>query len=298
MVELYEFNSNKQDTRIYGETQIVELLIQTFQKEQAMHVRKGIYARTQKLMAYNSNRIEGSTLTSEQTASLFDTGSILGIEGEVYRAKDIEEMNGHFAMFNYMLYTLEEPLSEEIIKKLHFHLKAGVFEDMANGYPVGEYKNRYNIVSDIETARPEEVAGKIQALLSAYHGSGEDSLYGKLVFHAEFEKIHPFQDGNGRVGRIILFRECLRARIIPAIVRDESKMEYYHALHEAQVNSNYEPLFKYGEKQRDKYRDVILPYLKYDLNAQEKQDTISEPREYNRETDQHPITPRERGPRL
>lgn len=298
MVEMYHFNNNKQDTRIHGETQMVELLIRTFRKEQAIHDRKGVYARTQKLMAYNSNRIEGSTLTSEQTASLFDTGSILGIDGEVYRAKDIEEMNGHFAMFNYMLYTLEEPLSEEIIKKLHFHLKTGVFEDMANGYPVGEYKNRYNIVSDIETARPEEVAGKMQALLSAYHDSGEDGLYGKIVFHAEFEKIHPFQDGNGRVGRMILFRECLKARLIPVIVRDESKMEYYHALHEAQVNHNYELLYEYGQQQREKYRDVILPYLEYDLNAPEKQGTVPAPWENDRETDPRPITPKERGPRL
>ena len=126
--------------------------------------RKGIYAVTQKIMAYNSNKIEGSTLTSEQTASLFDTGTIVSNGIEVYRAKDIEEMQGHFKMFNQMLKYIDEPLSIDLIKSYHYYLKSGVFEDMANGYPIGEFKNRANRVSDIETARPLEVTSQIEKL--------------------------------------------------------------------------------------------------------------------------------------
>lgn len=263
----------------YSENQMVDILIDSFLKEYKLNNRKGVYAKTQKMMAYNSNRIEGSTLTSEQTASLFDTGTLMGINGEIYRAKDIEEMNGHFAMFNYMLNTLDESLSEEMIKKFHYHLKAGVFEDMANGYPIGEYKNRLNIVSDIETARPDEVSEKMNQLLRWYHSEEGKGLNGKIEFHARFEKIHPFQDGNGRVGRMILFRECLRSRIVPLIIRDESKLEYYHVLHEAQTNENYEPLYQFGMAQQAIYKKEIMPYLEYDLrHLHKKEQKINGPK--------------------
>ena len=249
----------------YTEKQIVNVLIETFLKEHKLNDRKGVYAKTQKMMAYNSNKIEGSTLTSEQTASLFDTGTLFGVNGEIYKAKDIEEMNGHFAMFNYAIHTLDEPLSEEIIKQMHYNLKAGVFEDKANGYPIGEYKNRYNIVSDIETVKPGDVSQKIIELLEWYHLDNRHDIYKQMEFHAKFEKIHPFQDGNGRVGRMILFRECLRDKIVPVIIRDETKMEYYHVLHEAQVHGDYNPLYEYGKKQQTFYKKEILPFLEYEL---------------------------------
>ena len=241
------------------EMQPVHELKYLFLEEKRINDRKGVYARTQKMMAYNSNKIEGSTLTSEQTALLFDTGTLRGTDGEIYRAKDIEEMSGHFAMFHYMLDTLEQPLSEQIIKDFHKYLKAGVFEDFANGYPVGEYKNRYNIVSDIETVVPGDVHGKMKELLDGYQGYG--NLEGILMFHAKFEKIHPFQDGNGRVGRMILFRECLANDMIPVIVKDEYKADYYHVLHEAQVYERYEELFAFGIRCQELYKKEISPFL-------------------------------------
>ena len=134
----------------------VENLIHRFEVEQRKNDRGGIYALTQRMMAYNSNKIEGSTLTEKQTASLFDTGT-LASEDAVIRAKDVEEATGHFLMFNEMLKTYSLPLSHELIKRYHYKLKSGVFEDLANGYPVGAYKNRRNMVSDIVTALPEEV---------------------------------------------------------------------------------------------------------------------------------------------
>lgn len=249
----------------YSEKQIVDVLIESFLREHKLNDRKGVYAKTQKMMAYNSNKIEGSTLTSEQTASLFDTGTLLGADGEIYRAKDIEEMNGHFAMFNYAIHTLDEPLSENIIKQLHYNLKTGVFEDKANGYPIGEYKNRYNIVSDIETAKPGDVSGRVAELLEWYHGDDRTGIYKQMEFHAKFEKIHPFQDGNGRVGRMILFRECLRDKIVPVIIKDETKLEYYHVLHEAHDNGDYNPLYKYGKLQQNYYKEEIFPFLEFDL---------------------------------
>lgn len=249
----------------YSEKQIVNVLIEAFLKEHKLNDRKGVYAKTQKMMAYNSNKIEGSTLTSEQTASLFDTGTLFGVNGEIYKAKDIEEMNGHFAMFNYAIHTLDEPLSEEIIKGMHYNLKAGVFEDKANGYPIGECKNRYNIVSDIETAKPGDVSRNVAELLEWYHSDNRTDLEKQMEFHSKFEKIHPFQDGNGRVGRMILFRECLRNKIVPVIIKDETKLEYYHVLHEAQVNGDYNPLYGYGKQQQSRYKEEILPFLECDL---------------------------------
>lgn len=233
--------------------------------------RKGVYAKVQKMMAYNSNKIEGSTLTSEQTASLFDTGTIYACENTVYRSKDIEEMTGHFKMFNHMLKTIELPLSETLIKEFHFHLKTGVFEDMANGYPVGEYKNRANVVSDIETSTPSMVSEKMDALISSYNQLKQYEVSDLMKFHAEFEHIHPFQDGNGRVGRMILFRECLKHDIVPIIIKDETKVEYYHVLHDAQVNKNYDPINAYAKKQQMICREELAPFIVEELESEQKQ---------------------------
>lgn len=206
-------------------------LINRFMIERKRFDRSGIYAYTQRTMAYNSNKIEGSTLTPEQTASLFDYGT-LPENDDFYRAKDVEEMNGHFLMFNQMLDALEQELSEEIIKKLHYELKAGVFEDRANGYAIGEYKERPNMVGIYHTAKPGEVAGEIRKLLEWYHGQ-EVSVETLAEFHARYEVIHPFQDGNGRTGRMILFRESLKSdKVNPIIILDEECKQYIAGLQE------------------------------------------------------------------
>lgn len=153
--------------------------------------RSGIYGITQREFAYNSNRIEGSRLSREQTASLFNTGTIMS-DGEIYRAKDIEETNGHFLMFNLALKTFNEVLSEPLIKQFHAALKQGVFEDRANGYPIGEYKNRQNVVWDIETVKPNQVHEKMCELLGIYLNS-EKSLIDITKLHAEYEKYTLFR---------------------------------------------------------------------------------------------------------
>ena len=206
----------------------MKFILERYQIERKKFDRSGVYAYTQRILAYNSNKIEGSTLTEEQTASLFDSG-ILPKTDDFYRAKDVEEMNGHFLMFNKMLDTLEEPLTQELIKAFHYELKSGVFEDRANGYAIGDYKKRPNMIGMYATVKPDAVAGEMEKLLAWYHTQKVD-LSVLAEFHGRYESIHPFQDGNGRTGRLILFRECLRNGIIPFVIEDANRHEYVEAL--------------------------------------------------------------------
>ena len=239
---------------------LVELLLKRFEIESEKNDRSGIYAYTQRKLAYNSNKIEGSTLTEKQTASIFETGTITA-DGTIFRTKDIEEMTGHFTMFNHMLKTYDKKLSQELNKEFHYYLKAGVFEDMANGYPVGEYKNRMNIVSDIETSLPGCVEEDMQNLLEQYHDKENHTIEDIAVLHAKFEKIHPFQDGNGRVGRIIVFRECLKNRIVPVIIEDTRKAEYYECLNLAQQQDKYEKLFSFFREEQNEYKKLMEGFI-------------------------------------
>lgn len=230
--------------------------------------RTGLYAVTQKIMAYNSNRIEGSTLTSEQTASLFDTGAIVSNGIEVYKAKDIEEMTGHFRMFNQMLKFIDEPLSAELIKSYHYQLKSGVFENIANEYPIGEFKNRMNQVSDIQTVKPSDVSEEIDKLLKIFNDSPK-KIEDIASFHAEYERIHPFQDGNGRTGRMIIIKQCLNSKLIPVIIKDDDKMFYYKALHSAQADKKIEPLVSFFQKSQQEYLQNIKDYIEdYVINKE------------------------------
>ena len=185
-----------------------DALIWVLQLEHEIKDRSGIYGYTQRSLAYNSNRIEGSTLTEEQTAALFEEGYLPATE-EYYKSKDIEEMNGHFLMFNKMISCIGEKLSEDMIKNFHYELKAGVFEDRLNGYAIGDYKKRANTVGGLIVSKPEEVESKMKALLTWYNAYKDVTLTVLAELHARYELIHPFQDGNGRTGRMILFKECL-----------------------------------------------------------------------------------------
>ena len=240
--------------------QMVDLLKRRFHIEAGKQDRGGVYALTQRKMAYNSNRIEGSTLTEKQTASIFETGTIRA-DGSIFRTKDVEEMTGHFTMFNYMLETCEELLSQTLIKAYHYRLKAGVFEDIANGYPIGEYKNRRNMVSDIMTSAPENVEEDMKALLDSYNEKESHNLKDLAKFHAKFEKIHPFQDGNGRTGRLILFKECLRSNVMPFIIGDDRKADYYECLNNAQRNEVYEPLIQFFEQEQERYTEMVKDFI-------------------------------------
>lgn len=226
-------------------------LQERFKIEREKFDRSGVYAFTQRLLAYNSNKIEGSTLTEEQTASLFDHGTLPRSE-DYYRAKDVEEMNGHFLMFNRMLDTFEEPLSENLIKQFHHELKSGVFEDRANGYAIGDYKQRPNMIGMYQTVRPENVSMEMHLLMDWYHK--QDITISVLAeFHARYESIHPFQDGNGRTGRLILFRECLKKGIVPIVIEDANRNEYLEALKEYSEEKSLNKLISLFEKEQRFY---------------------------------------------
>lgn len=229
-----------------------EWLIKRFLIERKRFDRSGVYAYTQRAMAYNSNKIEGSTLTPEQTASLFDTGT-LPKSNDYYRAKDVEEMNGHFLMFNYMLDTLDDELSQDLIKRFHYELKSGVFEDRANGYAIGDYKERPNMVGMYTTARPKEVPTEMKKLLEWYH-SQEKTMQVLAEFHARYESIHPFQDGNGRTGRMILFRESLKSKTInPFIILDDNRNLYIDGLKKYREEQKTDILVSLMEKEAEIY---------------------------------------------
>ena len=231
-----------------------ELLFEFARKD-----RSGIYSVTSRDLAYNSNRIEGSTLTPDQTASLFDTGC-LPSSTDIYRAKDVEEMQGHFMMFNHMLKTLDMPLSEELIKRFHYELKSGVFEDRANGYNIGEYKSRPNIAGTMATSLPANVHSDMEALLDWYSGESK-TLLTLTVFHARYEKIHPFQDGNGRTGRLILFREALNNNIVPIIIKDRNRIRYIEGIREYSEKQTVNGLYALFAEEQSVYQKTAEFFL-------------------------------------
>jgi len=235
-------------------------LIRRFQIERKKFDRSGIYAYTQRALAYNSNKIEGSTLNEEQTAALFDTGT-LPANDDFYRAKDVEETNGHFLMFNKMIDTLNEPLSESLIKEFHYELKCGVFEDRANGYAIGDYKKRPNIIGMYETTLPKDVPSKMQELLTWYHRISAKTLEVMAEFHTRYECIHPFQDGNGRTGRLILFRECLKSDLIPVVIEDKNRNKYLAGLKEYRETQKTDTLLELFEAEQAVYAGKISYFL-------------------------------------
>lgn len=239
----------------------VPLLINCLLIENEKQLRNGVYGYTQRTMTYNSNKIEGSTLTKDQINSLFETRT-LKTDTEFVRAKDVEEATGHFIMFNTMLNTYNENISEKLIKDYHYALKSGVFEDKASGFPIGEYKNRANIVSDMKTVSPLDVPKYMQRLIENYVSKDDISMEDICIFHVQYEKIHPFQDGNGRTGRIIMYKECLKNNIFPFIIEDEYKSTYYECLRIAQTEENYKPLEEFFVKEQKRYFDYVIDLIK------------------------------------
>lgn len=236
-----------------------EFLLKRFKIEREKFDRSGVYAYTQRLFAYNSNKIEGSTLNEEQTASLFDHGILPKSDG-YYRAKDVEEMNGHFLMFNKMLDTLDVSLSQKLIKQFHYELKSGVFEDRANGYAIGDYKQRPNMIGMYQTVRPENVVREMDLLLDWYFDQ-DINISVLAEFHARYESIHPFQDGNGRTGRLILFRECLKNDILPVVIEDANRNEYLEALKKYREEKSLNKLIGLFEKEQQFYLEKCKYFM-------------------------------------
>ena len=198
----------------------------------------GIYHKTQIDLTYNSNHMEGSRLTHDQTRYIFETNTI-GIEKEVLNVDDVIETANHFRCIDVIIDHAKSSLTEKFIKELHLILKNGTSDSRKDWFAVGDYKKLPNEVGGMETALPEEVADKMKALLTEYNRKEEKTLEDILDFHVKFERIHPFQDGNGRVGRLIMFKECLKYNIVPFIIEDDLKMFYYRGLKEWNNEKGY-----------------------------------------------------------
>jgi Fic family protein len=202
-------------------------------KEEKLERRKGgLYHKTQVNLAYNSNRIEGSKLTEEQTRYIFETRTIGFKEQEAVPVDDIIETSNHFVAFDYLLDTIDEQLSNEIIKTFHRILKTSTSDASKSWFNLGEWKKLPNEVGGTETSLPQNVENDMNELGRWYNSLSETTFENIIEYHYRFEKIHPFQDGNGRVGRLIMFRECLKNNIIPFIINDAHKQFYYRGLKE------------------------------------------------------------------
>lgn len=198
----------------------------------------GIYHRTQIDLTYNSNHMEGSRLTRNQTRYIFETNTV-GVENEVLNVDDVIETVNHFRCIDLVIDHADDILSEKFIKELHLTLKNGTSDSRKDWFAVGKYKKTPNEVGGMDTALPEEVADKMKTLLKEYNVIKEKTLEEILDFHVKFERIHPFQDGNGRVGRLIMFKECLKHNIVPFIIEDNLKLFYYRGLKEWDNEKGY-----------------------------------------------------------
>ena len=204
-------------------------LLEVLREQKQMRLKGSIYHRTQIDLTYNSNHIEGSRLTHDQTRYIFETNTI-AVTDDGVKVDDIIETVNHFRCIDFIIEHAMDKISEGFIKELHFILKAGTTDSNKDWFAVGDYKRLPNEVGGIETSLPECVAADIKQLLKEYNAKKQKSFDDLLDFHHRFEQIHPFQDGNGRVGRLILFKECLANNIVPFIITDELKMFYYRGL--------------------------------------------------------------------
>lgn len=213
-------------------------LLTRLKQEKDSAISGGIYHKVQIELTYNSNHMEGSRLTHDQTRYIFETNTI-GVQNELLNVDDIVETANHFRCVDQVIELANYPLSEAFIKQLHLILKSGTSDSRKSWFAVGEYKRVPNEVGGGETTKPEDVHKEMRKLLQQYNTEKEKTLEEIIEFHYQFEKIHPFQDGNGRVGRLILFKECLRNGIVPFIIEDDIKEFYYRGLKEWKSERGY-----------------------------------------------------------
>ena len=213
-------------------------LLYRLQEEKQIKLKGGIYHQTQVKLAYNSNHMEGSKLTEDQTRYIYETNTI-GLEKEPANIDDIIETVNHFQCFDYILDCAEDALTENIINNIHQILKSNTSDSRLEWFNVGDYKQRSNMVGDSKTTPPSRVKKEMQRLLFEYQQKETVTFEDIVEFHYHFEKIHPFQDGNGRVGRLIIFKECLKYSIIPFIVDERHKLYYYRGLKEFENERGY-----------------------------------------------------------
>ena len=230
------------------------------QEERKSKRKGGLYHKTQVNLAYNSNKIEGSKLTEEQTRYIFETRTIGFKDQEAVSVDDIIETSNHFIAFDFLIDTIEKPLSNDIIKEFHRILKTGTSDAMKDWFSVGVWKKLPNEVGGSKTTLPQNVDVEMILLNESYNSKTSILFEDIVAYHYHFEKIHPFQDGNGRVGRLIMYRECLKNDIIPFIIDDEHKQYYYRGLREFETIKEY--LMDTCLSAQDTYKEWVKYFYK------------------------------------
>ena len=231
-----------------------ETVLEVLRDEMIHNISGGLYHKTQIELTYNSNHMEGSRLTHDQTRYIFETNTVGADEG-VLHVDDIIETSNHFRCMDKIIQKAEIKLTEKFIKELHLILKSGTSDSKLSWFSVGGYKKRPNEVGGMTTTLPENVGSEMKSLLSRYNALPEVTLDDILDFHVKFERIHPFQDGNGRIGRLIMFKECLKHNIVPFIIEDDMKIFYYRGLNEWDNEKGY--LTDTCLSAQDKYKSYL-----------------------------------------
>ena len=234
-------------------------VLEVLREQKEIGLKGNLYHNTQIMFSYNTNHIEGSKLTEEQTRYIFETNTILFEGGTVASVDDILETANHFKLVDYMLDIADQNLTEDIIKKFHKILKEGTMDSRKEWFNVGDYKKLANEAGNMKTSSPKQTPKDMQKLMEWYNSLAKVTIKEIIEFHARFEKIHPFQDGNGRVGRIISFKECLKNNIVPFIILDKDKLFYYRGLKEYKTEKGY--LIDTCLNAQDQYKKMIKYYL-------------------------------------
>lgn len=236
-------------------------ILEVLREQKSMKLKGNLYHNTQIVFAYNTNHIEGSKLTEDQTRYIYETNTLLTEKESITNLDDIIETSNHFKLVDCMLDVADKDLTEEIIKKFHKILKEGTSDSRKNWFAVGDYKELTNEVGGLNTTAPKNVVRDMRKLLDWYGNLQKVTINEIIEFHAKFEKIHPFQDGNGRVGRIIAFKECLKNNIVPFIILDKDKLFYYRGLFQYQTNKEKGYLINTCLNAQDQYIEMIKYYL-------------------------------------
>ncbi len=230
-------------------------LLSVLRDEKDVRLKGGLYHQTQVKLAYNSNRIEGSKLSEDQTRYIYETNTIATEKEETASIDDIMETINHFQCFDYMIDIADVRLSEDIIKEFHKILKNNTSDSRKDWFNVGDYKKKANMIGDQKTTPPSKVKGEMAKLLTDYNQIQRVTFEDIIEFHYNFESIHPFQDGNGRVGRMIIFKECLKNEIVPFIIDEQHKLFYYRGLKEFSVERGY--LMDTCFSAQDRYKELL-----------------------------------------
>lgn len=262
LAELFEISidellNDEEDKFDISKINVLDIL----REQKNMKLKGNLYHNTQITFAYNTNHIEGSKLTEDQTRYIYETNILLAEKDSITDLDDVLETANHFKLVDYMLDIANEKLTEKMIKEFHKILKEGTSDSRKNWFNVGEYKKLPNEVGGLKTTDPKNVERDIKKLLEWYESLKQITINEIIEFHAKFEKIHPFQDGNGRVGRIIAFKECLKNNIVPFIILDKDKIFYYRGLNQYQTNKEKGYLIDTCLNAQDQYVEMIKYYL-------------------------------------